>query len=602
MSGLLKRSEVPAQRKWRVEDIMSEADISAYFDDIRAGFKEIVSYKNKLNTENAIECLLVMSKIAYKLNKVYVFLHLKGDEDKSDAKYQELCEKVSMLNVEFSESTSFISPALAAFKNADLVRMRDSESYGYFNMYIDSVIRNKKHLLGAKEEALLSKVGSFSDDFHTVFSMFDNVDVKLGEVEVDGEKVALTHGTYSVLMQHDDKNVRKAAYNALYDAYISYINTIAANYAGNVKQDYFWTKARKFKTCLERALYGENIPVKVYDNLLAVVKKYTPLMHKYMSLRKKALKLDVMDMCDIYMPIVKEQNKLTDFDAAYELVCQALAPLGEEYGEVLKQAKENRWIDVEETVNKRSGAYSWGVYGTHPYVLLNHKGTTHDVFTIAHEMGHAMHSYYSNKNQCFEKADYVIFVAEIASTVNEVLLIKYLLKTAVGQERIYLLSYYIDMIRTTLFRQTMFAEFEKFSHGVIESGEPLSAEKMTTFYRELNKTYYGDDVVSDDRIGYEWARIPHFYRDFYVYKYATGITCAINIADAILKNPSFVEKYKMFLSSGSSIYPMEILSLVDMDLTKKTSFETAMKEFSLTLKELEKLIKTEGKGDKFDAN
>lgn len=589
MADVLKRSDVPAERKWRVDDIMKQEEVEAYFDDIKAGFKEISVFKNKLTPENAIECLLVMSKISYKMSKVYVYLHLKGDEDKSNPKYQELCEKSAMLHSAYSEATSFISPSLAAFKKDDLIKMRDSESYGYFNTYIDSVIRNKKHLLGTKEEAVLSKVGSFSEDFDTIFSMFNNVDAKFGTVKVDGKEIPLTHGSYSVFLQNPSKTVRESAYNSMYDAYISYINTISANYAGNVKQNWFWASVRKFRSCLESALYSENIPVKVYNNLIGVVKKYTPLMHKYMALRKKALKLDEMHMYDVYMPIVKNMDKTIDYDAAYDIVCEALSPLGEDYVSMLKEAKKGGWIDVEETANKRSGAYSWGVYGTHPYVLLNYKGKTNDIFTIAHEMGHAMHSYYSNKSQCYEKASYVIFVAEIASTVNEVLLIKHLLKTAKGEERKYLLSYYIDTIRTTLFRQTMFAEFEKFAHGVIEEGEPLSAEKMTEYYRELNRQYYGDAVVTDEKIGYEWARIPHFYTDFYVYKYATGITCAINIADGVLNKPGFVDKYKTFLSSGSSMYPMDILALVDLDLTKKEPFEKAMKEFGDILNELRKL-------------
>lgn len=591
MNEILTRNDVPDSRKWCVEDILNETELDSYFAEIRAGFAEIAAFKNKLTTDNAIECLLTMSKISYKLTKLYVYIFLKSDEDKSDTKYQELNDKATMLAVEFGEVTSFISPSLAAFKKEDLIAMRDSAKYDYFSMYIDNIIRNKKHLLSQKEEALLSQVDSFAGDFQSVFGMFDNVDIKLGEVELNGEKLKLSHGMYSVLLQNPDEKVRKQAYETYYDAYISYINTIAANYAGNVKQTYFKAKARKFKSCLEAALYGENIPVKVYDNLLKTVKKYTPLMHKYMALRKKALHLKEMHMYDIYMPIVKDRDTLTDYDSAYELVCEALRPLGEDYGKVLREAKDNRWIDVDETQNKRSGAYSAGVYGVHPYVLLNHRGTMHDVFTIAHEMGHAMHSYYSNNAQCFEKADYVIFVAEIASTVNEVLMIKHMLKTAEGEDRIYLLSYYVDMIRTTLFRQTMFAEFEKFAHGVIESGEALSAEKMTEYYRELNRQYYGKSVISDERIGYEWARIPHFYNDFYVYKYATGITCAINIANRILQDESFVAKYKMFLSSGGSMYPMEILSLVDLDLTKKEPFECAMKEFGEALAELTTLIK-----------
>ncbi len=590
MNKVLSRDSLPDSRKWKPEDILAESEIERYFSDVRAGITEISAFKDNLTPANTLECLLTLSKISYKLTKLYVYLNLKSDEDKSVTRYQELCEKVSMLASDFSEACSFIRPTVAKFPAAELKKMRDSESFEYFSMDLDGIIRDKKRLLGRKEEALLSMVGTFSDDFRTIFGMFDNVDIKMGEIELNGTKVPLTHGTYSVALQNPDKNVRKQAYESMFDAYISNINTIAANYAGNVKRDYFYAKVRKHPTCLAKALYAENIPVKVYDNLIQVVKKYTPLMHEYIALRKKALDLPELNMYDLYVPIVKEDAVLTDFDEAYGIVCEALAPLGEEYVSVLKRAVKEGWIDVEETPNKRSGAYSWGVYGTHPFVLLNHKGTTHDVFTIAHEMGHAMHSYYSNKNQCYEKADYVIFVAEIASTVNEVLLIKHLLKNASGDKRKYLLSYYIDMIRTTLFRQTMFAEFEKFAHGVIESGEPLSAEKMTSFYRNLNAEYYGDAVISDERIGYEWARIPHFYRDFYVYKYSTGIICAINIANKILSEDNFVEKYKMFLSSGGSMYPMEILSLTDLDLTKKAPFEAAMKEFGKILKELSKLI------------
>ncbi len=588
---ILNRDSIDKIYKWKVEDIMREEDILSFFEDIKAGFAEIESYKGKLNPDNCIECFLVQSKISYKLEKLYVFVHLKSDEDKSITKYTELLDKVTMLSVEFSTVCSFISPTVANFNKADLIRMRDSDKYSYFSMYIDSLIRNKKRLLSPKEEAVLANVNSFSDEFDNIFCMFDNVDVNLGEIEIDGKSQKLTHGLYSVMLQNPDQEVRKKAYNSMYNGYISMINTLAANYAGNVKQDYFWTRMRKYKSCLEKALEGKVVPVSVYNNLISVVKKYTPQLHEYVALRKKALKLDEMYMYDMYVPIVKDMNKLTDYEDAYKLVTEALKPLGEEYVKTLLEAKEDGWIDVFETKNKRSGAYSFGVYGTHPYVLLNHRGTTHDIFTIAHEMGHAMHSYYSNIAQCYEKAGYVIFVAEIASTVNEVLLIKHLLKTAEGEERKYLLSYYIDMIRTTLFRQTMFAEFEKFAHETIESGEALSAENMTEYYTNLNKEYYGESVITDKNIGYEWARIPHFYRDFYVYQYATGITCAINIANMILNDSSAVEKYKKFLSAGGSMYPMDILKLVDLDLTKKEPFEVAMKEFSAVLKELKKTVR-----------
>lgn len=589
MKGALTRDSVPQSRKWSVEDILSESELPKMFGDIEAGCKEIEAFRGKLNPDNAIECLLIRSKIGYKIEKAYVYLNLKSDENKVDSHYLELCEKIDFLSVKFSTACSFIEPALSAFRKSDLIKMRDSEKYDYFSMCLDAVIRGKKHLLSEKEEALLSSSQSFAGDFRTVFSMFDNVDADFGEIDLGNGPVKMSHGLYSVCMQDKREPVRKEAYEKLYGGYKKMINTIAAVYAGNVKKDCFYTKARKFDSCLERALYGENIPYKVYENLIEVVNKYVSSMHEYVAYRKKALKLKEMHMYDMYVPIVDNVESDVEYDKAYAIVTDALAPLGQEYVDTLKRAKEERWLDVEETENKRSGAYSWAVYGTHPFVLLNHKGTTHDIFTIAHEMGHAMHSYYSNGAQVYEKADYCIFLAEIASTVNEVLLIKHMLKTATGDERKYLLSYYIDMIRTTLFRQTMFAEFEKFTHEVAEKGDALGYEKMNAFYSELNVKYYGQAVVTDENIAYEWARIPHFYRSFYVYKYATGIVCAINIANRILSEEGFVNKYKEFLKSGGSKYPMEILKIVDIDLTKKTPFIAAMKEFREVLGELKKI-------------
>ena len=589
MQKIVDRKDVPKERIWSVEDILDENDLGKYFKDIEEGCKDIEQFKASLSKDNALECLLMRSNVGYKLEKAYVYINLKSDEDKSNAKYLELSEKIDYLAVAFSSACSFIEPTLASFKKSDLIAMRDSEKYSYFSMYIDSIIRTKQHLLSAKEEELLSKTYSFAGDFRTIFSMFDNVDADFGEIELDGEKQKLTHGLFSVCLQNKDVAVRKEAYEKVYAGYKKMLNTIAATYAGNVKKDCFYAKARKFSSCLESALYGENIPQKVYDNLIEVVNKYNKNMHEYVAYRKRKLHLKEMYMYDMYVPIA--ENSLSDvaYDDAYEIVLKALAPLGDDYIEMLKKAKIERWLDVEETPNKRSGAYSWAEYGTHPFVLLNHRGTMHDVFTIAHEMGHAMHSYYSNSAQCYEKAEYCIFLAEIASTVNEVLLIKYLLKTAQGEERKYLLSYYIDMIRTTLFRQTMFSEFEKYVHETVEKGEPLGLEKMNAYYRDLNVKYYGNAVVTDENISFEWARIPHFYRSFYVYKYSTGIICAINIADRILENPDFVGKYKKFLQSGGSKYPMEILDIVDIDLTKKAPFIVAMKEFKDVLAELKKL-------------
>jgi oligoendopeptidase F len=590
---ILTRDKVADNRKWALNDILNEDEIQGIFETARKNIPAILAFNKKLNKENAIDCFILESKSQFLIEKLVVYANMKSDEDKAITKYQELYDQAMQLYVEFSTATSFINPAISALKLSDLKEMKDDPKYLDFNRYLDNIIRNKKHILTEKEEKLLSGIGSFIGDFQDIFSFFDNVDIDMGEINVRGEKVKLTHGAYSVMLRDSDPKVRKSAFESMYKAYKDMINTISATYIGNVKATCFYAKTRKYKNSLDMALSGGNIPAKVYDNLISSVKKYTPILHKYVALRKKALGLKKMHMYDMYVPIVKDIDKLIDYDQAYDIVVKGLEPLGEEYRETIIQAKNSGWIDVEETKAKRSGAYSSSVYGTHPYVLLNHKGTTNDMFTIAHEIGHAVHSYTSNNAQCYEKASYTIFVAEIASTVNEVLLIKHLLKQAKGQERIYLLSYYIDMIRTTLFRQTMFAEFEKYSHEEFENGESLSGEKLTKFYHNLNSEYYGKSVINDDYIGYEWARIPHFYNDFYVYKYATGITCAINIVNMILNDPSCVEKYKEFLSAGGSMDSLDIIKIMGIDLTKKAPFDVAMKEFESLQKELSLLLRSE---------
>ena len=589
MNGTIQRAEVPEERKWDLTAILTEDKINKYFEDVQKACDVLSAFKNKLTPENTLECLLTMSRTDFLMEKLYVYANLKWDENKSITDQAELCSRIDMLLNDYSSTVSFVAPTLSAMPSSTLLSMRQDKQFDYFTMFLDEIIRKKKHLLSQKEERILAKSSSFSDEFKTIFSLFDNVNVPFGEVEYDGKKEKLSHGLYSVLLQNEDRTLRKNAYEAMYKGYRSMIDTVAEIYIGSVKSDCFYASIRKYRSSLCQALFADNIPEKVYNNLISSVRRHVSLMHKYVDYRKKQLKLDNMAMYDMYVPIVEGMNTLTSYDDAYSIVCDALQPLGDEYIRILKLAKSERWIDVEETEHKRSGAYSWGVYGSHPYVLLNHKGTIHDVFTIAHEMGHAMHSYYSNRTQCFEKASYSIFVAEIASTVNEVLLIKHFLKTATGKDKKYLLSYYADMIRTTLFRQTMFSEFEKFAHETIEKNEPLSYTKMCEKYTELNRYYYGKSVETDDNISYEWARIPHFYNAFYVYKYATGITCAINIANKILSDKSAASDYKKFLSAGGSMYPLDIIKLVGIDLTTKEPFDLAMKEFKSILNELVKL-------------
>ncbi len=572
--------------------ISGEEELEQLVAEVKAAIPGFAKYNRKLNAENAIDCLNELSATARKAERLYVYSFMKCDENTADTRFQALSSRMEMLYTEFSSAVSFVMPQLSRLPEKTLRQMLMRPEYADYTNTINELIREKKHMLSDKEEKMMSEFSTFMGDFEQIFTRIDNADMRFEDVVADGKPVKLSHGTYSVLLQHPDQNVRKDAFEKYYKAYMSLKNTLAASYAGNVKKNCALAKVRKYKSALQHALYAEGISDKVYNNLIKAVNKGTPAVHEYVALRKKALGLKELHMYDMYVPLTKEYDLSLEYDEAYRLVISALAPLGEKYRSILEEAYRSNWIDVEETENKRSGAYHWGVYDSPPFVLLNYQKTAHDVFTIAHELGHAIHSYHSKHAQCYNKADYAIFVAEIASTVNEVLLLKYLLKTAEGEQRKFLLSYYLDMFRTTLFRQTMFAEFEKFAHSQIEAGIPLTHESLSAHYLELNKKYYGEAVVHDEQIAYEWSRIPHFYKGsaFYVYKYSTGLTAAVNIVSRILSDNSFVEKYFRFLSAGSSMLPPDILKLVDIDLSASEPFDYAMSEFAATLEELQKLV------------
>ncbi len=422
--------------------------------------------------------------------------------------------------------------------------------------------------------------------------MIDNLDLPLPEIEWEGKKAKLTHGLYGIILHSDNREKRKEAFEKYYAAYTGLINTLTSIYHGNVKKDVYLKKVYKFSSCLEQALFAEDVDRSVYDNLLKAVNENLPSMHRYISDRKKILGYEKQYFYDIYAPLVSGVDVRYSYDQAYEIVINGLAPLGKEYQALLKQGYEERWLDVEETDGKGGGAYSIGCPGTHPYVLLNYQPTLNEVFTIAHEMGHALHTYFSQKNQPFAKSDYKIFVAEVASTVNEVLLLKHMLKEAKDENlKKYLLNYYLDSIRATLHRQTMFAEFEARAHEMAEGGEPLTKENLCELYAGIGKKYYGEDIEHDYNISCEWSRIPHFYRSFYVYKYATGITAAINIVKRIMtEGDKAVKDYFKFLSGGCSTDPVSLLRLAGVDLSKPQAFEVAMKEFDETLIQLEKLM------------
>ncbi|MBQ4099672.1 MAG: oligoendopeptidase F [Clostridia bacterium] len=587
------RSEVSENLKWRLTDIFKDdEEFKALLKDVE-GRIDFSKYEGKLSDEKVLlKCLKELDKVDYDIEKLAVYAHMKKDLDTRDSNANALNSMVSSLFVKYASSLSFMTPELTALPDEKLQAIIDNPEFSDYDYQLKGILKTKPHVLSKESETILAMGGQVFGGFNDIFTMIDNADMPFPEIEIDGKKVKVTHGTYGLLLQSDNREVREKAFKAYYSAYISLINTIAATYIGNVNKDVFLARARKYDSCLSKALSGEDVEPAVYENLLESINDALPLVHRYVKDRKEILGVDELHMYDIYTPLVENADIKLDYEDAFKLVKEGLAPLGKEYGELLQQAHDNGWIDVEETEGKRSGAYSTSVKALpHPYVLLNYQPTSHDVFTIAHELGHAMHSYKSERAQCQAKSSYKIFVAEVASTVNEVLLLKHLLKKTEDKKlKKYLLSYYMDMIRTTAFRQTMFAEFEYIAHDAAEKGMPLTKNWLNEQYLNLNKKYYGKDIISDDEIAYEWARIPHFYRAFYVYKYATGIISAITIAERIYnEGEKAVEDYFKFLSSGGSDSPVELLKLAGVDLTKKDAFKSAMKSFEDALCEFESL-------------
>ena len=588
----MKRSEVDKKDLWALENVYATDDLweKDYKEaDKNASFP--LKYKGKLaDKAKLLELLKKSDEIEITLEKLYSYARMRLDQDSSDNFYAAMTDRAQALFVKYSAACSFINPELCALDEKYIDSLVSDPDFSDYDYMLKGVLRKKLHTLSEKEEKLLSMAQSPLSQFQTAFTKIDNVDVRTGSVRVNGKTVKLTHGTYAQMLQNPDQKVRKQAFTTYYKGYEQLLSTITAVYAGSVKSDVFSATARGYSGCLEQAMFNENVPECVYTNLLDSVNRNCKYVHDYVAYRKKALGVERLNMYDMYVPIVEGAELSLPFEEAFELVKKGLAVLGDEYQALLQKARSDRWMDVYETDNKRSGAYSWGSYSTAPFVLLNYSSTIHDVFTIAHELGHSMHSYYSNHTQPYSKAGYAIFVAEVASTVNEVLLLKYLLGVTTDKKmKKYLLSYYLDMFRTTLYRQTMFAEFEKISHDMEQNGKPLTPKSLSDAYLKLNKKYYGPAVTHNKQIAFEWARIPHFYNSFYVYKYATGITSAVNIAHSILSDNSFVSQYKKFLSAGGSDSPYEILKIAGVDLATLAPFDFAMKEFKDTLDELVKL-------------
>ena len=577
---------------WAVEDVYKNVE------EWKKSFSEVEKqldfseFKGKLGVKaEFLNCMKKQEKVSREFEKLSVYAMMLHDSDTANSEYDGMYSMINSLASRFGAELSFLTPELTSLDKSVLENYINDKELEEYDYTLKCILKDKEHILGEREEKLLAECGEATSGYKDIFTKIDNADLPLKTITHKGEKIELSHGIYGVIMHGDDRELRKKAFKSYYGSYVSLMNTISATYSGSVKKDVFYSRARKYTSALEKALSSEDVEKSVYDNLLKTVNDALPSLHKYMAVKKKELGFKQMHMYDVYVPTTESAEIKLDYEKAYELVVQGLVPLGKEYSELLLKAKEERWLDVNERKNKRSGAYSVAVYDTHPFVLLNYQKTTHDIFTIAHEMGHSIHSYFSNKTQPYSKADYKIFVAEVASTVNECLLIKYLIKNAKdGKTKKYLLSYLLEMIRTTLFRQTQFAEFETYSHQTVENGQPLTKDGMCEKYMELNKKYYGKAVYHDDEIKYEWARIPHFYRAFYVYKYATGIISALAISDRILtEGQTAVDDYFKFLSSGSSDNPVELLKIAGVDLTKDAPFISAFKVFKDALEEYESL-------------
>ena len=589
----MKRSEVELKYKWAVEDVFpSDEAWEAAFETL-APKLDFAKYRGTLNAvENVLAYFKAEEAVAIEVMRAYLYAFIKHDEDVSNTKYMGYLGKMMGLLTKYSTETAFATPELTMLPEETLKAFAEDERLKDYDYMLSRLIKEKKYILSEAEERILAQTSEPLSVASDVFGMLDDAELNAPEIEFEGKIQPITNGLYSMIMSGGDREKRKEAYKLYYSAYGKILGTLATTYYGNVKKDIFYKNVRGYESCLNKSLMGEDVDESVYRTLIKCVNDATPVMHRYMQVRKRVLGYDEMYMYDVYPSLVEDAELRLSFEDAYELVLKGLAPLGEEYISLLKKGRDERWIDVCETEGKRSGAYSIGIYGCHPYVLLNYRPTTHNVFTIAHEMGHSMHSYFSNSRQPYAKADYTLFVAEVASTVNEVLLLKYLLNTTEDKAlKKYLLNYFMDMIRTTLFRQTQFAEFEERAHEMAEAGEPLNKDNLSALYDGLNKKYYGDAVTYDKEISMEWARIPHFYRSFYVYKYATGITAAICIANKILsEGQPAIEKYFSFLSGGGSTDPVSLLKGAGADLTKEETFLAAMKEFEDALNAFEAML------------
>lgn len=594
---LLSREELPEELTWRLEDIFSTDDEwEKEYEQLQKDLPQVGDYRGKLanSSESLYSLLQLQDELSGRLGRLFVYARMRYDQDTTNSFYQSMNSKAQNVLTLATSEMSYIIPEILSMEESTIEEfIEENDDLKLYEHALHEINRRRPHVLSEREEELLAHASEALRAPSDTFSMLNNADLTFPTVKnEEGKEVDLTHGRYITFLESSDRRVRKDAFKAMYETYGKYKNTFASTLKGNIKTDNFYAKVRNYSSARHAALDANNIPESVYDNLVDAINKKLPLLHRYAELRKEVLKLDEVHMYDMYTPLLPDSEMKVNYEEAKQYVIDGLKPLGEEYVNIVQEAYDNRWIDVPENKGKRSGAYSSGTYGTNPYILLNWQDSVSDMFTLAHELGHSVHSYYTRKNQPYRYGNYSIFVAEVASTANEALLNEYMLNHLEDEkDKLYILNNFLEGFRGTVFRQTMFAEFEHEIHVRDQNGEPLTADSLTEIYYDLNKKYFGKNVVSDEEIGLEWARIPHFYYNYYVYQYATGYAAATSLANQILtEGQPAVDRYIDFLKAGSSDYPIEVLKKAGVDMTSEQPVLEALDVFEEKLNEMEKLL------------
>lgn len=591
-----KRNEIQELDKWSVNEVYSNDEVwEKEYKELQEEAPKLKEFEGKLNNgEMLLKYFQFNEKVSRKAEKIYVYAHLRSDEDTSNTKYQAMMNKIDAYMAEYGTFTAYVVPEILALPDGTIEKqLEEVQELKQYKFLLDNILKEKPHVLSKKEEELLAAASDCLDAPSSIHNIMTNADMKFGNIkDEDGEEVELTEGNYSSFIRSKNREVRENAFKALFGEYKAFENTLATTLSSSIKAFNFSAKIRNYNSALEASLKPNDIPLEVYTNAIKTIDNNLSSLHRYVGLKKRLLGLEEMHMYDLYVPVIEIEKERVEFDKAVEMAVEGLNPLGEEYLNIFNEGINGGWIDKYINKGKRGGAYSWGGYDTKPYVLLNYNYELNDVSTLVHEMGHSIHSYYSRKEQSYYYAGYTLFCAEVASTTNEALLIHHLInKETDKKKKLYLINQELEQIRTTVFRQLMFAEFELYTHESFEKGIPLTAEDYNSKWHELNVKYFGPDMVVDSEIDVEWSRIPHFYSDFYVYQYATGYAAASAFAKSILdKEPNAVEKYVGFLKSGGSDYPIEILKKAGVDMTTPMPLEATIDRFNELLDMLEKEI------------